>query len=108
MGDILSVDGRGDMIGLNQIPQTRDEWEHQRVLIERWQILATVYNDSDYRNFESKPETVKELLVRYVWLSYFQLPDYKINASKYLRWNVFQQWLESVSWHHGFGSVSKP
>ena len=60
--------------------------------------LHGFYNAGSLRNAAIQPETVRDLLIKYQWLSVQQLPEYAhLDINKYLRWDKAQEWMQHVA-----------
>ena len=73
----------------------------RKQIAKRWFVLHTKYNDEDLKNPRLYPLTLKQLLLKFVWLSYLQLPEYRaqIDSAAYLNWGTFQRWMRCVFKH---------
>ena len=92
-----------DMMGFNRLMpyQEHSESERRRNNVDTLNILKQYYDEPLYNDPCIGPKTVKELLIKVMWLSYYQLPGYRddIDAAAYLNWNVFERWLVAVEKH---------
>ena len=71
-----------------------------------WYKLQKYYNQTRYRDPTVLPKTIKELLLKFSWLSFNQLPEndgIEIKSKQYLNWYTFRFWLNNV-WLHEFPS----
>ena len=67
--------------------RTRGEWH--RVIRLRREILNTHYNDSVFRDAEVAPQTLRQFLVKFSWLS-FEDPQ-SVN------WQTFNRWIAALA-----------
>ena len=83
-------------IGLAFYVKEHIESERRKVIAKKLKVLNIKYNDTYYTDPDIPPKNVKDLLIKFVWLSFYQLPEYKIDSKKYLNWDVFHNWTLNV------------
>lgn len=93
-----------EVIKIEYIGKNHSERERRRIVDTNLQNLFDYYKNERYVNNWILPETVEDLLVKITWLSFMQLPtfdaeDPELRASRFLNWNNFQFWLDSVEEH---------
>ena len=102
--DLLTIDD-AEKIRLSPPVHSYNKEHRQMIVNLRASVLNARYNDSLWKDFDTNPKTVKELLVRFVWLSFYQLPEYRLTcicAWRYLKWHVFDKWLLWVAVNQGY------
>ena len=83
-------------IGLHQIVTNHWPAERKIIIQEQWNYLNAHYNDTELKDPDIAPNTVQELLIKFMWLSYYQLPANPIKTENYLKWEKFQQWIAHI------------
>eukprot|EP01084_Bolivina_argentea_P293754 505297_1 len=79
--------------GINHSETTR------RAIVEHnWMLLNEKYDIAEYTNPFIPPQTIKDLIIKIYWLSFFQLPGNQmgVDVKEYLNWNTVRTWLEQI------------
>ena len=87
---------RSEVIGLHQSHSNHGAIERQGVIETKWNYLNAHYNDTELKDPDIAPKTIQELLIKFMWLSYHQLPTNPIKTENYMNWENFEQWMEIV------------
>lgn len=100
--DRLTVND-SERIGLYQNLIAHDEESRRWVINEKLRVLLIKYNKQMLQDPKIPPTTVKELLIKFEWLSVKQLPGLdSVNTRKYLRWHTLCKWILSVARHQKY------
>ena len=86
-------------IGLHQIVTNHVASGRKRVVEKKWNYLNSHYNGTQLKDPDIAPNTIQEFLVKFMWLSYYQLPANPIKTAEYLNWELFQTWMQNVIVH---------
>eukprot|EP01084_Bolivina_argentea_P282363 483299_1 len=95
---LVPRDQHEDKIGFKFVGKDHDRKSREVIFKHNLNILKQKYNDTKYQDPTIKPKNIKELLIKFRWLSYMQLPDNEqSNITKsMLNWDTFVDWLRKI------------
>ena len=105
--DLLTKE-EDDKLGFKFVGKTHSRESRRDVIIDNWRNLFENYNSTEYTDPSIKPMSIKDLLIKYYWLSYIQLPYNEDElANCYLNWDVFREWLTGIyAFEDGFSLIT--
>ena len=79
-----TIVSKHQQIGIQTSPHKQDEIERRKMFTNNWDKLNGYYNNTNLQSHEYVPKDIKEFLIKWWWMGYYQ---YGTESNHYFNWN---------------------